>query len=78
MNPKKEKSRFTSVSLPINLVEKIKAQIKGTGFTSVGSYVEYVLREILVEKATKKEKNQLDNQGEERVKERLRALGYLD
>ncbi len=74
---KKEKPRFTSVSLPIHLVEKIKEQIKGTGFTSVGSYVEYVLREILVEKATDKGRVQVDMEGEERVKERLRALGYM-
>ena len=37
--------KYTTVSIPTPLVEKIKEHIEGTGFTSVSSYVTYVLRE---------------------------------
>ena len=47
---KEEKKKFTTISIPTPLFEKIKERIKGTGFTSVSSYVTYVLRELLVEK----------------------------
>jgi Arc/MetJ-type ribon-helix-helix transcriptional regulator len=69
-----EKNKFTSVSLPIELIEKIKKRIKGTGFTSVSSFVEYVMREIVAQDAGKEPFTKDD---EKRVKERLRALGYM-
>jgi Arc/MetJ-type ribon-helix-helix transcriptional regulator len=68
------KNKFTSVSLPVELVENIKKQIENTGFTSVSSFVEYVMREV-VSGGTKSEP--FTKKDEERVKERLRALGYI-
>ncbi len=44
-----EKKKFTTVSIPGPLFKKIEERIKGTGFTSVSSYVTYVLREIVSE-----------------------------
>jgi Arc/MetJ-type ribon-helix-helix transcriptional regulator len=70
-------SKFTSVSIPTPLFEKIKKRIEGTGFTSVSSYVVYVLREVLAEEAADEEEA-FSREDEERVKERLRSLGYLD
>ncbi len=69
--------KFTTVSIPTPLFEKIKKRIEGTGFTSVSSYVVYVLREILAEDSTGEEEA-FSKEDEERVKERLRSLGYLD
>ncbi|MGQ9475206.1 MAG: CopG family transcriptional regulator [Actinomycetota bacterium] len=76
---KKEESdpKFTTVSIPTPLFEKIKKRIEGTGFTSVSSYVVYVLREILAEDSSTEEEA-FTQEDEERVKERLRSLGYLD
>lgn len=72
----KEKQRkFTTVSIPTPLFKKIEERIKGTGFTSVSSYVTYVLREIVAEEETEEPFTEED---EERVKARLRALGYID
>ncbi len=71
----KEK-KFTTVSIPTPLFKKIEERIKGTGFTSVSSYVTYVLREIIAEE--EHEEEPFSEEDEERVKERLRALGYLD
>ena len=72
MNEKK----FTTVSIPAPLFKKIEERIKGTGFTSVSSYVTYVLREIVSEEE-EEEEDPFTEEDEERVKERLRALGYL-
>jgi Arc/MetJ-type ribon-helix-helix transcriptional regulator len=71
-----EKKKFTTVSIPTPLFKKVEERIKDTGFTSVSSYVTYVLREIVSEE--EEEVEPFSKEDEERVKERLRALGYLD
>ena len=64
--------QYTTVSIPKPLNDKIKKFIKNTGFASTSSFVIFVLREILVEK------NQKPSElGEEKIKEHLKALGYL-
>jgi len=73
----KEWKKFTTISIPTPLAEKIKKQIKGTGFTSLSSYVTYVLREV-ISGIEKESDHTFSKEDEERVKERLRALGYLD
>jgi Arc/MetJ-type ribon-helix-helix transcriptional regulator len=64
------------VSIPAALAKKIEERIAGTGFTSVSSYVTYVLREVLAEEEEPGEP--FTKEDEERVKARLRALGYID
>ena len=73
----KEEKKFTTISIPTPLAEKIKRRIKGTGFTSLSSYVTYVLREVIsgVEEDSDEAFSKDD---EKRVKDRLRSLGYLD
>lgn len=78
MTEKEEKKKkFTTVSIPVPLFKKVEERIKGTGFTSVSSYVAYVLREIIAEEEEEKEEP-FSEEDKERVKERLRALGYID
>ncbi len=72
-----EKKKFTTVSIPTPLFEKIRDRIEDTGFTSVSSYVAYVLREVIAEDV-QEEEDPFTEEDEERVKERLRALGYID
>jgi len=80
--PKKveEKSdrKFTTVSIPITLFNRIKRLIEGTGFTSVSDYVTYVLREVVVMHEREKFSEPFSEEDVERIKEKLRALGYLD
>lgn len=67
---------FTPVSIPTSLYKKIEEMIKGTEFSSVASFVAKVLRErISQEKAAEEVFSKED---EEKVKERLKALGYID
>jgi Arc/MetJ-type ribon-helix-helix transcriptional regulator len=67
---------FTTVTIPTSLHKKIEAFIKGTEYRSVSSYVAKVLRESLTKSADKAEAFTKDE--EEKVKERLKALGYID
>lgn len=71
-------SRFSTVSIPTPLFEKVKERIKDTGFTSVSSYVTYVLREIVASEKEEGEKEPFTKEDEEKVKRRLRALGYIE
>jgi Arc/MetJ-type ribon-helix-helix transcriptional regulator len=75
---KKDDKKYTTVSIPTPLVEKIKKRIEGTGFTSVSSYVTYVLREVIANMDEDEDEEVFSKEDEEKVKERLRALGYLD
>lgn len=67
--------KYTTVSLPVPLYEKVKERIKDTGFTSVSDYVVFVLRELMSEDESEEGFSKED---EEKVKERLRSLGYMD
>lgn len=79
-NPRKVagKRKFTTVSIPVSLYERIKRLIKDTGFTSVSDYVTYVLREIVAAHESEKSAEPFTPGDVERIKEKLRALGYLD
>ena len=73
---KNEKStKFTSVSIPTFLFDKVKERIGKSGFPSVSSYVAYVLREILTDSNPQAS---LTREDAEKVKDRLRSLGYID
>jgi Arc/MetJ-type ribon-helix-helix transcriptional regulator len=77
MVEEKDGKKFTTISIPTPLAEKIKKRIEGTGFTSLSSYVTYVLREVLAGMEEESD-DAFSKEDEERVKDRLRALGYLD
>ncbi|MFP3300257.1 MAG: ribbon-helix-helix domain-containing protein [Thermoplasmatales archaeon] len=70
-----EDKKYTTVSIPTPLFEKIQKKIEGTGFTSVSDYVTFILREIL---AHSNDQEAFTEEDEKRVKERLKSLGYLD
>ena len=66
------KRKYTTITIPAPLFQKIQDRIKATGFSSVSDYATYILRETMSEielrKTGKKET--------ESVLERLKALGY--
>jgi 6-phosphofructokinase len=74
---KKKKEEFAEVLIPVSIFKKIEERIKGTGFPSVPSYVTYILREVLTEEEGEEEKS-FTKEDEEKIKARLRALGYID
>ncbi len=72
-----KRKKFTTVSIPTPLFKKVEERIRGTGFTSVSSYVTYVLREIVAEEEEEPDEP-FSREDEERVRARLKALGYID
>ena len=77
MTEEKDEKKYTTISIPTPLAEKIKKIIEGTGFNSLSSYVTYVLREVISGMEEDADEG-FSKEDEERVKDRLRALGYLD
>jgi len=67
---------FTTISIPTSLYKKIELAIKGTEVSSVSSYIAKVLREALSRGEAKQDV--FSKEDEEKVKERLKALGYID
>ncbi|MCL0060389.1 CopG family transcriptional regulator [Dehalococcoidia bacterium] len=61
-----------AIFLPAELYRRIEERAKATSFGSVEEYVRFVLEEVL------KEEKVLSRKEEEEVKEKLRALSYLD
>ena len=78
MTEGKEENKYTTISIPTPLAGKIKKRIEGTGFNSLSSYVTYVLREVISNIEDEEQDEAFSKEDEEKVKERLRALGYLD
>lgn len=67
---------FTAVSIPTSLYRKIEDAIKGTEIASVSSYIAQVLAESLSRRETPEEV--FSKEDEDKVKDRLKALGYID
>ena len=70
----KQKNKYSTVSLPMPLIEEVKRNIGGTGIHSVSEYVTFILRQIF----SSPDRGQvLDKKTEEEIKNRLKSLGYL-
>lgn len=70
--------KHTTITIPKSLYGKIKDRIQNTGFSSVSSYVTYVLRQVISSLEEEKKEEVFTKEEEEKVKKRLRALGYID
>ena len=79
MTDEEHKVEYTTVSIPNSIVKKVKERMKGTGFSSVSIYITYALRQGLssIEK-DERSKQAFTKEEEDRVKQRLRNLGYID
>jgi len=78
MAEEKDDKKYTTLSIPTPLAEKIKKRIEGTGFNSLSAYVTYVLREVISGMEDEEDEDVFSKEDEKRVKDRLRALGYID
>jgi Arc/MetJ-type ribon-helix-helix transcriptional regulator len=67
-----ERRKYTTITIPTALFEKLQRQISNTSFSSVSDYATYILRETIFEIATKKEGKDAST-----VTAKLRALGYM-
>ncbi len=69
--------KYTTVSIPVTLYRRIKKIIEGTGFTSVSSFVTYVLREVVAAYEEEKAGEPFTEEEKRAIIEKLRKLGYL-
>jgi len=66
------KRKYTTITIPTPLFNKLKGKIKETGFSSVSDCVTYILRETIVEMESGDSQAKKNNA----VIEKLKALGY--
>jgi len=72
-------NKYTTITIPTLLAEKLKKRTEGTGFNSLSSYVTYILRQLISGIESEKQKKEaFSKQDEEKIKERLKGLGYMD
>ena len=64
--------KYTTVSIPKPLNDRIKKLIKPTGFASTSAFVIFVLRELLLVQG-----DSALIASETKIKEHLKKLGYL-
>lgn len=77
MDEKVKKGKYTTVSIPTTLYNRIKKLIEGTGFTSVSQYVTYVLREVVAAHEEAKYEEPFTEEDRRKIIEKLRRLGYI-
>ena len=65
-----------TITLPRTLVEKIEEKIKNSKYTSVSSYIEEVVKEILT--AEEMEVGSFSREERALIRKKLRDLGYLE
>jgi hypothetical protein len=62
------------VQLPEEIVRGLEERIRGTGFATVDAYVTFVLARLLEEPGHAG----FSEQDEQKLRDRLRSLGYID
>ena len=77
MEEKARRGKYTTVSIPVTLYERIKKMIEGTGFTSVSQFVTYVLREVVASYEKEHQEEPFTEEEKQEILEKLRRLGYL-
>lgn len=69
-----EPNGHRDVRVPEHLAQAIEARLTGTGFASLEEFLGYVLARL----AESKESTPFSEEEEQRLRERLRSLGYID
>jgi metal-responsive CopG/Arc/MetJ family transcriptional regulator len=71
---KSAKRKYTTITIPTPLFERIEKVIEKTGFSSVSDYATYILRETVA--MIEEEKQGKSKPGSELTR-KLKALGYI-
>ncbi|MBI3759796.1 MAG: CopG family transcriptional regulator [Deltaproteobacteria bacterium] len=75
--PHGKRPRVT-LKIPAELYDKLKQLIADTGFASVTEFAVYVLRDVAAGGKLDHESHGLSGKEVEAVRQRLRALGYIE
>lgn len=68
--------KFVNVQIPVDLYKRIEHRIKEEGAESAADYIIKTLEKNMIEESSETEK--ISENEEEKIKERLKALGYMD
>ena len=73
-------NEYTSVEIPAELYKQIEEKIQTSNMSSVADFITTLLKENLSsdQAQAETETDSLSSEDEEKVKERLKALGYMD
>ncbi|MDO8724567.1 MAG: hypothetical protein Q7J35_00690 [Candidatus Methanoperedens sp.] len=71
-------AEYEEIKIQKDLIKKIRDHLKDTEFKSVEEYVTFVLEEVMKDDDNEEPEEVFSEEDESKVKERLRALGYLD
>jgi len=71
-----EEEKTVPVEIPESLHRRITAQVKKTSFHNVSEYIAHAVREKLAREEIEVS-SAYSKEEEDKIKERLRALGYL-
>lgn len=79
MSPREleKRGKYTTVSIPVTLYNRIKELIRDTGFTSVSQYVTYVLREVVAAHEEARYEEPFSEEDKRKILEKLKRLGYI-
>lgn len=75
---KREAGRNVTLKIPAELYENLSQLIDGTGFRSVTEFAVHVLRDVVAGGKLEQGASGLTAREVEAVRERLRALGYIE
>ncbi len=67
---------YTSVEIPTDIFKQIEEKIRNSDVPSVADFITTLLKKKL--SSDQSETDSLSSEDEEKVKERLKALGYMD
>ena len=69
----------TPLSIPNDLAEELKKRAEDKGFSSLSNYVVYILRQVISRIDQEQKKDEAaSEEDEEKIKDRLRKMGYLE
>ena len=72
------KHRMVTLKIPGELYDRIAELIKDTGFRSVTEFATYVLRDVVAGGKLDRKPPGLNEREVEAIRQRLRALGYIE
>ncbi|MEM0159313.1 MAG: ribbon-helix-helix domain-containing protein [Candidatus Micrarchaeaceae archaeon] len=72
-----EKRKYTTITIPKPMYDKLLKLIKHTGFSSVSDYVTYIIRETLAEIEESRSGPGREKAVKSGIVKKLRALGYV-
>jgi len=72
------KEKDVTIKVPKHMYKKIEKRSKEKDFDSVSDYIFFILKQVVrrIENEQWKEKRNISAKDEQKIKERLKALGY--